>query len=154
VFKRVLLCFDGSTAGRRALRKGAELAIFAHAEVHLLAIVPNGAADPVTVAAAAGQISLVVDGSGDLNAMLDESVKRLEARGVVAHGHLARGNAIDEIVTYAQRLGVDLIVLGHYPQPSGGFWWWAGGQRASLAERARCSVFVAIDGPAEAPVGS
>jgi hypothetical protein len=44
-----------------------------------------------------------------------------------------------------KRLEIDLIVLGHYPQPSGGFWWSSPQQRASLAERrVGCCVFVAV----------
>jgi nucleotide-binding universal stress UspA family protein len=154
MFKRVLLCFDGSAAGRRALRRGAELAIFLNAQVHLLAIVPTGVVDPVVVAGANGHACIVGDGSVELTTMMDESIKRLTARGVTAHGHLASGDAYDQIIAHSKRLDIDLIVLGHYPQPSGGFWWWTGNQRGSLAERANCCVFVAVDGSTGAAVSS
>ena len=49
MFKRVLLCYDGSLAGRRALRRGAELAIELGAQVYVLSIIPEGALDPVAV---------------------------------------------------------------------------------------------------------
>jgi nucleotide-binding universal stress UspA family protein len=71
MFKRVLLCYDSTEAGRRALRRGAELAILLGAQVYVLSIVPN-------------------------------------------------------------------------PQPSGGFWW-SGASRVSLAERAKCCIFVAVN---------
>jgi nucleotide-binding universal stress UspA family protein len=76
--------------------------------------------------------------------MLEESVQWLKARGVVAQGHMAAGDTIEQIVAHTRRLGIDLIVLGHYPRPAGGFWW-TSSQRVSLAERARCCVFVAVD---------
>jgi hypothetical protein len=66
---------------------------------------------------------------------------------------LAGGEYTDQIIAFAARLSVDLIVLGHYPQPKGGFWW-SGSQRVSLAERANCCIFVAVntaDEPAAVP---
>jgi nucleotide-binding universal stress UspA family protein len=66
--------------------------------------------------------------------MLDESVRWLTERGVAADGFLATGNTIELIPAYCDRLAIDLIVLGHYPRPSGGFWW-SSAQRGTLAER-------------------
>jgi nucleotide-binding universal stress UspA family protein len=146
MFKRVLLCYDGSAAGRRALRRGAELAILVNAHVHVLSIKPTGAADPVVAAGVAGTPYLVGNDDGGRRS-LDESLQWLRARGVTAEGYLTAGNTFDEIVKFTKRLGTDLIVLGHYPQPSGGFWWGSG--RGSLAERSNCCVFVAVDAPGD-----
>ena len=147
MFKRVLLCYDGSEAGRGALKRGAELAILVGAQVYVLSIVPTGVAGAAVVASAAGHACLV-DEAGVYRQLLDESIDWLKARGVQAEGYLASGNIIEQIVAFSRRLGVDLIVLGHYPQPSGGFWW-GSPQRVSLAERANCCVFVAVNAPAE-----
>src|ERR1700689_4608575 len=143
MFKRVLLCYDGSEVGRRALKRGAELAILVGAQGYVLSIIPGGTAAPAVVAGAAGHACLV-DEEGGYRRLLDESIEWLKARGVSAAGYLASGNPIEQIVAFSRRLGVDLIVLGHYPQPSGGFWW-GSPQRASLAERANCCVFVAVN---------
>jgi nucleotide-binding universal stress UspA family protein len=91
---------------------------------------------------------MVDDNTRRYERMLAESVEWLKARGVGADGYVARGHTIDQIAAYTKRLGIDLIVLGHYPQPSGGFWW-SGTQRVSLAERANCCVFVAVDNPGD-----
>jgi len=149
MFKRVLLCYDGSEVGRRALKRGAELAILVGAQVYVLSIIPSGVADAALVAGAAGHACLVDEQAG-YRKLLDESIELLKARGVSAEGFLASGNTIDQIIAFSRRLGVDLIVLGHYPQPSGGFWW-GGPQRASLAERANCCVFVAVSEPVDRP---
>jgi nucleotide-binding universal stress UspA family protein len=143
MFKRVLLCYDGSAAGRRALRRGADLAILLNAQVYVLSIIPAGALDPVLVAGAAGHACIVGENQG-YRKMLDESVEWLKARGLAAEGYLTSGNTIEQILEYSSRLAIDLIVLGHYPQPTGGFWW-SGTNRAALAERARCCIFVAVD---------
>ena len=143
MFKRVLLCYDGSEVGRRALKRGAELAILVGAQVYVLSIIPAGMTDAAVAAGAAGHACLV-DEAGSYRKLLDESIEWLKARGVSAEGYLASGNTIEQIVAFSRRLAIDLIVLGHYPQPSGGFWW-GSAQRVSLAERANCCVFVAVD---------
>ncbi len=143
MFKQVLLCYDGTEVGRRALRRGAELAILLGAKVHVLSIVTDSAANPAIAAGAVGGACLVDDGRG-YRRLLDESIEWLRVRGVAANGYIASGNTIDVILAYTRKLSIDLIVLGHYPQPKGGFWW-SGPQRQSLSERANCCVFVAVD---------
>jgi nucleotide-binding universal stress UspA family protein len=143
MFKRVLLCYDGTEAGRRALRRGAELAILLGARVYVLSIVPDDVANAAIIAGAAGQ-ACIIDEAEDSRKLLTESIDWLKARGVVADGFLANGDYIDQIIAFSNKLNIDLIVLGHYPQPSGGFWW-SGAQRVSLAERAKCCVFVAVN---------
>jgi len=146
MFKRVLLCYDGSDAVRRALRRGAELVIQLQAEAHVLSIVPGGIRDPYLAAGAAGHACIVDAGANRHETLLRESVEWLRSRGLTAEGHLASGDIIDQITAFTKRLDIDLIVLGHYPQPTGGFWW-TGAQRTSLAERANCCVLVAVDTP-------
>jgi nucleotide-binding universal stress UspA family protein len=151
MFKRVLLCYDSTEAGRRALRRGAELAILLGAQVYVLSIVPNGVGNAAVLAGAAGQ-ACIVDEAAVFRKLLNESIDWLKARGVIADGYLASGDYIDQIIAFSNRLSIDLIVLGHYPQPSGGFWW-SGASRVSLAERAKCCVFVAVNSSDEpAPV--
>jgi nucleotide-binding universal stress UspA family protein len=145
MFKRVLLCYDGTEVGRRALKRGAELAILVGAQVYVLSIIPSGMADAAVAAGAAGHACLVDEPRG-YRKLLDESIDMLKTRGVSAEGYLASGNTIEQIIAFSRRLAIDLIVLGHYPQPSGGFWW-GSSQRASLAERANCCVFVAVNTP-------
>src|ERR1700677_4610658 len=108
MFKRVLLCYDGSAAGRRALRRGADLSIFLHAQVYVLSIIPAGVLDPVLAAGAAGHPCLVKEDHG-YRQMLDESVEWLKARGLAAEGHLTGGNTVDRILEYAEKLQIDLI---------------------------------------------
>ena len=143
MFKRVLLCYDSTEAGRRALRRGAELAVLLGAQVHVLSIVPAGVANAAVLAGAAGQ-ACIFDEAADIRKLLSESIDWLKAQGVIANGYLASGDYIDQIIAFSNRLSIDLIVLGHYPQPSGGLWW-TGASRVSLAERVKCCVFVAVN---------
>jgi len=143
MFKRVLLCYDGSEAGRRALKRGAELAVLLGAQVHVLSIIPSGVANAAVDAGVVGYACLAEDSRG-YRALLNESLEWLKARGVMSEGYLASGDTLDQIVAYAKRLAIDLIVLGHYPQPAGGYWWSSPRQRSSLAERVDCCIFVAV----------
>jgi nucleotide-binding universal stress UspA family protein len=144
MFKQVLLCYDGSEAGRRALKRGAELAMLLKAQVHVLSIIPASVANAAVIAGAAGHACLVDDSHG-YRKLLDQSLEWLRARGVDADGYLTSGNILDQIVAHAKKLSIDLIVLGHYPQPSGGYWWSGPQHRTSLAERVGCCVFVAVN---------
>lgn len=109
----------------------------------MLSIVPDDVANAAITAGAAGQ-ACILDEAADSRKLLTESIDWLKARGVVADGFLANGDYIDQIIAFSNKLNIDLIVLGHYPQPRGGFWW-SGAQRVSLAERAKCCVFVAVN---------
>jgi nucleotide-binding universal stress UspA family protein len=140
MFKRVLLCYDGSDTGRRVLKTGVELAALMNAQVFVLSIVP---AVIGTVSAAHAADYGSADFELGYRQLLEESIVWLRARGIHAEGHLARGNAIDQITAHAQQVAADLIVVGHYPQAKNGRWW-SGAQRASLAERSQCSVLIAV----------
>ena len=152
MFKRVLLCYDGTEAGRRALRRGAELAILLGAHVSVLSIVTEALANAAVLAGAAGQ-ACIVDEQAQYRKLLSESIDWLKARGVSADGHFTRGDYMEQIIAFSGKLNIDLIVLGHYPRPSGGSWWSAS-KRASLADRVKCCIFVAVnaaDDPAAVP---
>jgi nucleotide-binding universal stress UspA family protein len=151
MFKRVLLCYDGTEAGRRALRRGAELAIQLGAQVSVLSIVTDGVANAAVLAGAAGQ-ACIVDEPARYRKLLTESIDWLRARNVKAEGYLTTGDYLEQIVAFSERLNIDLIVLGHYPRPSGGSWWSAS-KRTSLADRVKCCIFVAVNAAEEpAPV--
>ncbi len=142
MFKSVMLCYDGSEHARRALKRAAELAILVGAEVHVLFIVRSDVLSAAVIVMAAGSVCLV-DEERDHQKLLDEGVERLRARGIKAKGYLAHGDTIDQIVTHAKQLAVDLVVVGHYPS-SAGRRWWSGPERGSLAERVNCCVFIAV----------
>jgi len=140
MFKRVLLCYDGSETGRKALKRGAELALLVNARVHVLSVISQAECNSVAVANSIGP-SLVIP-EDEHRRSVDECVARLKARGVEAEGFIGRGDIIDVIATYSRNLEVDLVVVGHYPKAPGGRWW-SGPERASLAERVTCCLFIA-----------
>jgi nucleotide-binding universal stress UspA family protein len=146
-YKSILLCYDSTREGRRALLHGAELAQDLGAQTHLLAIAPGGSGSMM------GQPSEVAMRAAENNIkeVLREGVERLRARGLIATGHLVFGRPLDQIPKVAQSLGVDLIVVGY--RPCGVMArWWAGPGNAQLLDQVTCSILVSID--ATDPVGA
>jgi nucleotide-binding universal stress UspA family protein len=140
MYRKVLLCYDGTREGRRALRQGADVVIAMKAEAHLLAICQS----LVAAAIPEGVTPELVRCEDDrAQSLLDEGVRWLEERGVKAHGTLEYGSAVDCIALKAQRTGADLIVLGHRSRGRLARWW-SESDEASLLERVTCSILVAM----------
>lgn len=149
MFGKMLLCYDGSREGRAALKQGAELAAVFHAEVHLLAVIRANAASVIGESLAPD--TPFYDQHHHVEAILNEGVERLRARGITAHGHVAIGEPVDEIAATARKLGVNLIVLGHRTR-SAFARWWSGSVGVSLLDTATCSILVCLDTPDESAV--
>lgn len=144
-FKNILLCYDSTREGRRALIQGAELAQQLGAETHLLAVAPTVVGSSMVDMPSAVVLS---EEEKAIREVLHEGVQRLRARGLTATGHLAFGRPIEQIPAVARSLDVDLIVIGH--KPCGVVErWWAGPGNAQLLDHIACSILVSID-PGEA----
>jgi nucleotide-binding universal stress UspA family protein len=140
-FKNILLCYDSTLQGRRALIQGAELAQELGAETHLLAVsgaVPGGGMldQPSDIA--------MREQERTIREVLNEGVERLKARGLEATGHVAYGRPMEQIPKVAHALGVDLVVVGYRPVGKLARWWGAPGN-AQLLDLVACSILVSID---------
>jgi nucleotide-binding universal stress UspA family protein len=144
-FENILLCYDSTREGRRALLQGAELAQKLGAQTHLLAIAATIVGGHMV--ALPSEVALREE-EKNIREVLREGVERLRARGLVATGHLAFGRPIEQIPAVARDLGVDLIVIGH--RPCGVMArWWAGPGNAQLLDLVDCSILVSVDPSAE-----
>jgi nucleotide-binding universal stress UspA family protein len=145
-YKKILLCYDGSREGRKALRCGADLALDLKAETHLLSVVDMRS----SIAQSAGLLTDVACGRFEETAreILQEGVNWLTERGVQAHGHFAFGHPIDEIANLANEMQVDLVVVGHRCR-TGLSRWWMGAGNTPLLDRVSCSILVACSSVAE-----
>jgi nucleotide-binding universal stress UspA family protein len=139
MFRKVLLCYDGSAEGRRALRQGADIAIAMRSQAFLLAICR---ALPSTLVPEGVTPFFVNDRSSRARALLDEGVAWLREHGLTAEGELVEGDAIDQIADTARRIGADLIVVGHRRR-SALARWWSTSDEETLLERVECSVLAA-----------
>lgn len=136
MYKKVLLAYDGSIEGRRALREGAKLAQLCGAEVFLLAVV-----EPVPGVTLEAGLSYH-DQIATYEAILAEGVERLKSMGFTPTARLGTGGSGEVIAGVAQEIGANLVVVGHRPTGSLGRWWF-GSVGTYLIKHLSCSVLVA-----------
>jgi nucleotide-binding universal stress UspA family protein len=141
-YRKILLAYNGSAEGKRALVECAELANFLHAETHLLAV----ASMPPSLFLTEGFVpeELLEEEKKRTQSVLDEGIANLKQQGFAATGHLAVGEPVEEICRKAKELGVDLIVIGHNQNTSFAARWWKGSVGASLLDYAPCSILIAL----------
>jgi len=143
MFKRILLAYDGSEPGQKALLDGVDIAQWSGAELVLVAVMP-ATMPMMTVDGAVYDAEHDVQLKRDFQAILDDGLKRLAAAGRSARGEVLVGDTVEQITGYARRIEADLIVVGHRHLRSWAARWWRGSTSAALIEHAHCSVLVAI----------
>lgn len=141
-YRKILLAYNGSAEGKRALLECAELANFLGAETHLLAV----ASMPPSLFLTEGFVpeELLEEEKKRTQTVLDEGIASLKQKGFNAAGHLAVGEPVEEICRQAKELAVDLIVVGHNQNTSFAARWWKGSVGASILDYAPCSLLVAL----------
>ena len=143
MYKRILLAYDGSDAGQKALLDCQDLAQWSGAELALIAVMPS-AMSFVGLEGGVYDIELEEREKKKYRAVLDEGLRRLSDAGYAARGDLVAGEAVDEITRAARKLQADLIVVGHKHLDSWAARWWRGSISGAMIEHAPCSVLVVI----------
>lgn len=141
-YRKILLAYNGSAEGKRALLECAELANLVHAETYLLAV----ASMPPSLFLTEGFVpeELLEEEKKRTQQVLDEGIATLKERGFAAVGHLAVGEPVEEICRRAKELAVDLVVVGHNQNTSFAARWWKGSVGASLLDYSPCSILIAL----------
>ena len=144
-YRKILLAYNGSQEGRRALLECADLASFLGAETCLLAV----ATMPPSLFLTEGFVpeELLEEEKKRTQGILDEGIRALRERGFSASGQLAVGEPVEEICRMAKSIGADLIVVGHNQSTSFAARWWKGSVGASLLDYAPCSILIALSKP-------
>jgi nucleotide-binding universal stress UspA family protein len=143
MYKRILLAYDGSGSGQKALLECREVAQLAGSELFLIAVSPPAAA-------LIGGEGYVYDARAEeeerkaFQRVLDDGLEQLRGAGYKVQGEVVVGQPVDEITQYAKRMQADLIVVGHRHLDSWAARWWRGSVSKTLIEHAPCSVLVAI----------
>ena len=143
MYKRILLAYDGSEAGQKALLDGQALAQWEDAEVYIVAVMPPASA----LIGGEGYVydpRIEEEERREYDNILQEGLKRLADTGRAAKGEVLVGDAVDEISRCAARIGADLVVVGHKHLTSWAARWWRGSVSKALIEHAPCSVLVVI----------
>ena len=144
-YQKILLAYDGSQEGKRALLECADLAGFLNAQACLLAV----ASMPPSLFLTEGFVpeELLEEEKKRTQAILDEGIRTLRDRGFNANGQLAVGEPVEEICRLAKSMAADLIVLGHNQKTSFAARWWKGSVGKTLLDYAPCSILIALSRP-------
>ena len=143
MYKRILLAYDGSETGQRALLESGAIAQWGKSEMVLVAVMPPpaayvGAEGGIYDAGYEKQERQRYDG------VLQEGLDRLRDAGREAKGTVLVGDPVGEIARYAAEIGADLIVVGHRHLDSWAQRWWRGSVSKALIEHSPCNVLVVI----------
>ena len=107
MYRKLLVGFDGSKAGRKAFDVALELAAKHEAELYVLSVAsPPDIGDDVETEA-------VIENSRRYHhRLLAELKSAIAARPVKVHYDVAIGHPAEQIIFHADKHGVDLIVVG------------------------------------------
>ena len=141
-YQKILLAYDGSQEGKRALLECADLAGFLNAQTCLLAV----ASMPPSLFLTEGFVpeELLEEEKKRTQSILDEGIRTLRERGFNASGQLAVGEPVEEICRLAKSMGADLVVVGHNQRTSFASRWWKGSVGKTLLDFAPCSILIAL----------
>ncbi len=143
MYKRIVLAYDGSSTGQKALLDCQDLAQWSQSELFLIAVMPltmgfvgleGGAYDHESEERQRNRYQ----------AVLDDGLHRLSQSGNKAIGEVLLGESVDEITKYAKQVDANLIVVGHKHLDNWAARWWRGSVSGALIEHAPCSVLVVI----------
>lgn len=143
MYKRIVLAYDGSVSGQKALLDCQEVAQWSQAELALVAVLPLGIG---LVATEGGMYDTgVMEREKEaLQSVLDEGLQRLRDAGHQASGALLTGDTVEEITAYARQWDANLIVVGHRHLDGWAARWWKSSVSKALIAHAHCSVLVVI----------
>lgn len=145
MYRNIVLAYDGSDSGQRALLDCQEIGQWSQAQLHLIAVMAPLAPVLAGEAWAYGPAPEEIDAEkARYQSVLDAGVNRLRAAGLEVRGEVVTGHSVDEIVRFANANQADLIVVGHKHLESWAARWWRGSVSKSLIEFAPCSVLVVI----------
>jgi nucleotide-binding universal stress UspA family protein len=143
MYKRIVLAYDGSESGQKALLDALDIAQWSHAEISLIAVMP-----PTTpIIAAEGGVydsELEEQMRRKYQGILEDGLRRLSESGYPAKGEVLVGDSVDVITSHARKLDADLIVVGHKHLDGWAARWWRGSRSPALIEHSHCSVLVVI----------
>jgi len=113
MYRTIVVGTDCSPTAARAVEKAAELARLTGAKLYLVSAVSESV---TALAAASGASVLVNDWVGatiqDQTVRVDEIAERLRAQGIDVETWIDRGSAADALVSAAEQLRADVLVVG------------------------------------------
>ena len=143
MYKRILLAYDGSESGQKALLDCQDLVQWSGAVLTLVAVMPHHI-DFIGAEGGFYDPKITEREKQNYKTILEQGLRLLSDAGHSATGEVLVGDTISEITNYARKIDADLIVVGHKHLDGWAARWWRGSSSGALIEHAHCSVLVAI----------
>jgi nucleotide-binding universal stress UspA family protein len=144
MYQNILLAYDGSESGQRALLESQDIAQWSNARLTLVAVIPDDIASIGLSFEYMPALPLVPEKKKRHQRLLDDGVSHLTSKGFRATGSLLSGDVVSEIANHAKTIKADLIVVGHRQEKSWVQRWWSNSTAKSLVEVAPCSVLMVV----------
>lgn len=141
MFRTILLAYDGTLEGARALREGALLAKTTGAKVVLLSVAPETAGIQMAESVQGGVVAQLVQSHKDI---LERATTWMKQRGFEPVARLEIGEPSPTIGRVAREVKADLVVVGHHKQNFLSRWW-SGSNDAYLSDHVGCSLLVSCN---------
>lgn len=149
MYRKILVAYHGNSKSHSALHECLRiLPANAETHVHVLVVVDP---PPTPVVSELGTF-VETTYEADLQAVtarVKEDARRdcamLAGHGIGSSLHVECGDPVQVIAALVERLGIELVIIGHSRQKPFALRWWRGATDAILVERVRCSVLVAAD---------
>ena len=148
MYKKILVAHNGSTESHAALCECIHLSPSAEAEIHLLVVVDPPPYLLVGEYAAAAVLNVEEELNAEKEKMEGELLRGrdlLEEAGLQVRTHLEIGDPVTVIAELVDKLGIELVIVGHSRHKPLALRWWRGSKDTLLVEKIRCSLLVASD---------
>ena len=148
MYRKILVAYNGTPESRSALQECIRLAPDPATEIHLLAVVnppPSVIIGEYAMVAMQGMEEEIVAEKQRMEHELADGHACLRAAGLVVQTHIEVGEPVPTIANLVDKLGIELVIVGHTRHQSLAMRWWRGATDALLVEKIRCSLLVASD---------
>ena len=140
--KEIMVAIDGSEGSHAAIDEAVELAVPLGAHITFLSVRKA----PSSLLGTPNYECRRARDLGVTRATVDAALKQAHEAGIEARGEVLEGNAVDEILSFADNCGADLIVMGSrgHGALAGAL---LGSVSSEVAQHANVPVLVAKESP-------
>ncbi|VVB94414.1 Universal stress protein [uncultured archaeon] len=110
LYRKILIATDGSEYTKKAVDYGIDIADNTGAKLHVIYVVDTTSYGSIPLSALMEYAYSILRQEGDM--AIKYVTDRAEAAGLEAEGIIAEGHPADEIIKYAEKNSIDLIVMG------------------------------------------
>lgn len=148
MYRKILIAYNGTPESRSALQECVRLAPGPAAEIHLLAVVnppPSVVIGEYAMVSMQGIEEEILAEKKKMEREVGDGQAYLREAGLQVQTHIEVGEPVPTIAELVDKLGVELLIVGHSRHQSLAMRWWRGSTDALLVEKIRCSLLVAMD---------